>query len=206
MKLKFILLLAHGLTSLTCIVTAQIPTFSVGPKIGYNTTKLTTDISSITSELKSNFQFGAFVRLGNKVYIQPEINYVTKGGLLNGDSLPGYPFTQEVELKTLTFPILAGVRIIDLKAATIHLVAGPVATLILDKKLSISNPGTSWPIKSADDFKTASWSLQFGAGVDVLIFTLDLRYEVGLSNLYNGNSDLSVKNNLFNVSLGLKLF
>jgi len=206
MKKILILLLTFGFTSLTSIVTAQIPAFTIGPKIGYNTTKLTTDVSNISSELKGNFQFGAFVRLGTKVYLQPEINYVTKGGLLKGDSLPGYPFSQEVELKTLTFPILAGVRIIDLKAASIHLVTGPVATLILDKKLSISNPGASWPVKSADDFKTASWSLQFGAGIDVLIFTLDLRYEVGLSNIYNGNSDLSVKNNLFNVSLGLKLF
>jgi len=203
MKKIIITIIVLGLNG---IVVAQMPKFSIGPKIGFNTTKLSTDADAITSKVKSNFQFGAFVRIGDKIYIQPEVNYVIKGGVIKGDTLPGYPISQEVTLKTLTVPLLIGVKIINLKAASIHLVGGPVATFALNKKLSIANPGGSWPVSSTSDFKTASWSLQAGAGVDVLMFTFDIRYEAGLSNMYNGAQDISFKNNLFNVSLGIKLF
>jgi hypothetical protein len=203
MKKIIILLLAIGLTG---SVSAQLPAFSIGPKIGFNTTKLSTDASTIKSELKSNFQFGLFVRVGNKVYFQPEANYVTKGGLLKGENEAGDPISQEVTLKTLTIPVLLGVKIIDLKAASIHLVAGPVASFALSKKLSVTDPSDSWPVSSTDDFKTATWAIQAGAGIDVLIFTFDIRYEIGLNNIYDGEQDFSVKNNLLNISLGLKLF
>lgn len=196
------LFIALGLSGISF---SQIPGFTLGPKVGFNTTKLSTDADAITSELKSNFQFGAFVRLGNKFYVQPELNYVTKGGLIKGD-VAGTSISQKVTLKTLTIPLLVGVRIIDLKAASVHLVGGPVASFALNKKLSVDDLGESWPVNSTDDFKTATWAVQAGAGIDVLIFTFDIRYEVGLNNIYIGDQDISFKNNLFNVSLGVKLF
>ncbi len=62
-----------------------------------------------------------------------------------------------------------------------------------------------WPIHSVDDIKNSVWSVQMGAGLDVFFVTLDVRYEMGLENIYNGSSDLNMKNNMFNVSLGIKL-
>jgi hypothetical protein len=50
--------------------------------------------------------------------------------------------------------------------------------------------------------------MHFGAGVDVLFLTLDVRYELGLNNLYNTPPDGTVydlKNNLWRVSLGWKI-
>lgn len=199
MKRIIILLLAIGLNG---SIFAQLPAFSIGPKIGYNTTKLSTDASTISSDLKNKFQFGAFVRIGSKIYIQPEVNYVTKGGVLKNDDAT---INQEITLKTLTIPLLVGIRFIDLKVASIHLVGGPVASFALNKELSVTNPGGSWPVNTTDDIKNASWAIQAGAGVDVLMFTLDVRYEIGMSQMYNGTSNFSLKNNLLNVSLGLKL-
>jgi hypothetical protein len=203
MKKLIMLLLALGFAG---VIFAQMPGFTIGPKIGYNTTKLSTDADAVKSELKSKFQFGVFLRVGEKVYFQPEANYVTKGGVLKGVNAANEPIAQEVTLKTLTVPLLLGVRIINLKVASVHLIAGPVASFAMNKKLSISDPGASWPVQSSSDFKTASWAIQTGAGLDVLIFTFDIRYEAGLGNMYNGSQDVSFKNNLFNVSLGVKLF
>lgn len=202
MRKIIILILALGLS---VPIFAQLPAFCIGPKIGYNTTKLSPDPDVISSELKSNFQYGAFVRVGNKVFIQPEINYVTKGGQLKSKD-SGDPISQEITLKTLTIPLLLGVKIIDLKAASIHIIGGPAASFAIDKGISVTNPGSTWPVNSTNDIKRASWAIQAGAGVDVLIFTFDIRYEFGMSNIYNGSSDISLKNNLVNVSLGLKLF
>jgi hypothetical protein len=53
-----------------------------------------------------------------------------------------------------------------------------------------------------------SWGLEVGAGVDVFFLTLDLRYELGLNNLYipdAGDSEQKMKSNLFVVSLGFKI-
>jgi len=62
-----------------------------------------------------------------------------------------------------------------------------------------------WPIQSVDDLKNSIWSVQMGAGLDVLFMTLDVRYELGVENMYNGSSSFDLKNNTFNVSLGIKL-
>lgn len=203
MKKVIILMLAIGLNG---TIFAQLPAFSIGPKIGYNTTKLSTDASTVSSDLKNKFQFGAFVRIGSKFYIQPEVNYVTKGGVLKSNDA-GTTITQNITLKTLTIPLLIGYKFVDLKVASLHLVGGPVASYALNKKLSVTNPGASWPVNTTDDIKNASWAIQAGAGIDVLMLTLDIRYEIGLSNMYNGSNVnmKSLKNNLLNVSLGLKL-
>jgi len=201
MRKQIILLLALGLNG---TIFAQLPAFCIGPKIGYNTSDLSSDVSTISSDLKSNFQFGAFARFGDKIYLQPEVNYVIKGGVLKSSDIT-ITGNQEITLKTLTIPLLVGVKIINLKVASIHLVGGPAASFAINKELSITDPDSTWPINSTDDIKNSSWSLQAGAGIDVLMFTFDIRYEAGLSNM-SKVPDFSLKNNLFNVSLGLKLF
>jgi hypothetical protein len=81
--------------------------------------------------------------------------------------------------------------------------AGPAVSFAIDKQLS-ADQSSFVPIQSENDFKNKTWSVQMGAGVDVFSFTLDVRYEVGVDNLYQGNYDMSIKNNIFNVSLGMK--
>ncbi|MCK4638410.1 MAG: hypothetical protein KAT33_03225, partial [Bacteroidales bacterium] len=75
--------------------------FTLGPKIGYNTSKLSVDQSEIETSLKNSFQFGIFARIGkfdSKLYVQPEINWLTQGGVFKQPSLSGgiSPFEQEV--------------------------------------------------------------------------------------------------------------
>jgi len=82
--------------------------------------------------------------------------------------------------------------------------AGPAITFVLDKQLNPEQMNEFWPVHSVDDIKNSVWSVQMGAGLDVFFVTLDVRYEMGLENIYNGSSDLNMKNNMFNVSLGFK--
>ncbi len=181
---------------------AQIPGFSVGPKIGFNTNRLTTDIDSIKINSKGQFQIGAFMRIGKKIYFQPEISYVVKGGKLNIANVG----SQEIMLKSITIPLLVGTRPINAGIFNVRFMAGPTMSFITQKTLKSSDrPGTAWPIKSKDDLAKSLWSIQMGGGVDVLFLTLDIRYEIGLNNIYTGTSDLKMHSNLFNISLGYKL-
>ncbi len=187
--------------------------FTLGPKIGYNTSKLSVDQSDIKTSLKNSFQFGIFARIGKKLYLQPEINWLTQGGVFKQPSLSGgiLPFEQEVNLKTVQIPVLIGYKIINPKLINIRILAGPVASIVADK--TIENKVDNWiaPIEDAD-INDMIWSLQVGAGVDVLMFTLDVRYNIGLNKVINNITvdgkqvTFASKVSGFNVSLGWKIF
>ncbi|MBS4058112.1 MAG: PorT family protein [Bacteroidetes bacterium] len=159
--------------------------FSFGPKIGYTTSKLSADQSDITSDLKNSFLYGAFVRLGSKVYLQPEINWYTSGSVFKSPSLGGglSPIEQEINLKNIQIPLYIGFKLADLKLMNIRAQAGPTATIIVDKTIdSKSGGGFIAPIKEAD-ISDLNWGFQFGAGIDVLMLTLDIQYYVGITKM-----------------------
>lgn len=177
--------------------------FTLGPKIGYTASKLSTDFDDIKESARSNFQIGAFLRFGKKLYIQPEAYYSTSGGKLR---LSGTELEQEVKLKNLGVPILVGFKLINAKVFNLRIMAGPVANFILDKKVDFKNSYPN-PIQESD-FKNIAWGMDVGAGVDVFFLTLDIRYEFGLNNIYNspaGADSQKIKSNLFIVSLGFKI-
>ena len=178
--------------------------FSLGPKIGYNSYKLSTDMDSVQASIKKSFQIGAFVRIGKKFYLQPEANYQVSESTLS-QSIGSVVQSQDVTLKSIKVPALIGIKLINKGVFNLRLMAGPAINFVLDKKLNPEQINEFWPIQSVDDIKNSVWSVQMGAGLDVFFVTLDVRYEIGLENIYNGSSDLNMKNNMFNVSLGFKL-
>ncbi len=191
--------------------------FTLGPKIGYNTSKLSVDQSDIETSLKNSFQFGIFARLGSsdsKVYLQPEINWLTQGGVFKQPEVTGSlsPFEQEIDLKTIQIPVIIGYKIINPKIINIRILAGPVASIVTDKKIESKDiSGYIKPIEDAN-IEDLIWSLQVGAGVDILMFTIDVRYNIGLNKVIN---DITIdgtpvtfasKVSGFSVSLGWKIF
>jgi len=179
----------------------QLP-FSFGPKIGLNISKLSTDVSAITTAAKSGLQIGAFVRLGNKTYIQPELMFSGRGGIFETITpTKNGSVEQHFSLKTLDIPVLIGTKVINAPLAKLRIYAGPVASFVLSKSWRIGD------IEQAEDdikLKNAIWSATVGAGVDILMLTLDVRYELGLNNISSDNIS-SVKNNMWNISLGWKI-
>lgn len=178
--------------------------FSIGPKVGYNSYKLTDNMDSVQASIKNSFQIGAFIRVGSKVYFQPEANFQIDKSTLNKKA-GLLVLSQDVTLKSIKVPALIGVKLINTSGFNFRVMAGPAFTYIYDKKLSPSTMNELWPIHSVDDLNNSIWSVQMGAGMDILFMTLDVRYEIGIDNTYNGSSDLKMKNNMFNVSLGIKL-
>jgi hypothetical protein len=178
--------------------------FTLGPKIGYSTSKLSTDIDNVKEDAKNNFQIGAFARFGKKLYLQPEIYYATSGGTLK---IEGTQAKETIKMKNLVIPVLVGYKLINAKVINLRIFAGPVANFILDKTVDASDL-IQEPLQDSD-LKNVAWGMDVGAGVDVFFLSLDLRYEFGLNNIYNpsdGDDSQSIKSNLFIVSLGFKLF
>ncbi len=194
-----------------------------GPQIGYSASNLSINTSEITNNLKSNFMFGAFVRLGDKIYVQPEVNWLTQGSVfryptvsLNGINLS--PVEQNIQLRAIQIPVNVGWRFIDLKVANIRVFGGVTANIITKKTINNKDDNNSigkdliTPIKQ-EDIRNMQWQYQLGVGVDVMMFTLDVKYYGGINNLVKGDviynnvtHIISSKSNVFVVSLGWKVF
>jgi hypothetical protein len=196
--LLFCLLIGIGL-----MVKAQ-ENFTLGPRVGYNSNRLSDNMDSIQTAIDNSFQIGAFLRLGSKTYFQPEINYQVINGNMHktiGASL----LSQDIIIRTIKIPALIGTKLVDSDKVNLRVMAGPAVTFLFNKKLDPDHIDELWPIQTINDLKNSIWSVQLGAGLDVLFMTLDVRYELGVDNIYNGNSELKMHNNIFNVSLGIKL-
>ncbi len=189
-------LLLSALVFLTSVTFAQ---FTIGPKIGFTMSKLNTNFEDVKEEAQAGFQFGAFARFGKKLYVQPELMFVSKGGTIQTDLNKS-----SVKLNTMQIPVMVGYRLLNFKVVNLRVMGGPALSFIVNKEITIKE-GEQF-IKDTN-IKDAIWSLQLGAGVDVLMFTLDVRYEWGLNNLYDpqGETSYDIKSNLWNISLGWKI-
>lgn len=173
--------------------------FSIGPKVGFTTTILTADKHQIKEKFAANAHAGIFMRLGNKVFIQPEVNFTTKGGIFSQND---FLYTNEIELSTVEIPFLIGSKVVDLTVANLNIMLGPSMSFIVDKDIVMR---AGFEHLDPEKIKDAMWGIQSGIGLDVLMFTLDVRYELGLSNI-SAIEGIELKNSLFNVSLGWKIF
>lgn len=118
----------------------------------------------------AGFHIGVYGKLGNRIYVRPEIVYTsTSSGYNEGD----------LKIKKLDVPILVGAKVIG----PLHVFAGPAFQYLLD---------TEFDDISYDDVENDfSVGLNIGAGVNLGKFGIDLRYERGFSenevNFINSN-------------------
>jgi hypothetical protein len=225
-RLRFIIF--FGLLILTTSVKAQflMPAkmatgnfFRIGIKGGVNLARLETDglvtlngavikdqlLASL--DTKQSYVGGIYARLGRKIFIEPEVLVSTKGGSIY---VPGLSQTKQFTFTNIDVPVLLGFR-----WKIFHAMAGPVAsyTLKTDTELNdlINLVTTKYTGTTAEIAAKTSFSYQVGGGIDLLGFTLDVRYEGNLSQLTNtlpipAGITFSPRLNLYQVTLGYKIF
>jgi hypothetical protein len=161
------------------------PTFWWGPKVGADFLTPTIDQNEIQSQIKSNYQVGFFLQFGRKFYIQPEFYYATQ-------KEPGIT-TDDVTINTLKVPLMLGMRLVNLKVISAHIMAGPSASFLLKESISNSNR------------KQSNFALQAGGGIDLIgLFTLDVRYSFDMSNSMSNQIKQFSWDNGVNVTFGIK--
>lgn len=183
-------------------------TFDLGVKASYNTTQFKLSAGSVASGFKNGtgVNFGGFARIGgSKLYLQPELLYSsnTTTYTYSVKNTLGVmtTMTSDVKLKTFQIPILLAYKILDLKVASLRAFTGPAASFVTNK--GVQNLASQ--IKDNFTSDSMAWSWQIGAGVDVLMFTLDMRYDLGLNELKTVTTD-TFKSRMFTISLGFKFF
>ena len=186
---------------IVAVSNAQLPGISFGPKIGVNLDKVTTNLSTINDKMKTGYDLGVFLRIGGKCYFQPELLYSTSG--VNFSNAPiGSP--SKIDLKSINVPLMFGARLINLKVVNLRILGGPIASFPVNKKVDYNGIAST---TREITYKDAKWGAQIGAGVDVLMFTFDVRYNLDFNrNVSQQANDFSWDKQAVNFTLGWKLF
>jgi hypothetical protein len=209
------------LTLLSIVMLSFGQSFDLGIKGGFNSTKITTNSSlsdlqdytfdDFTSDLSGGYDIGAFARIGGKrIYLQPELLYSLKNGETQIQLSPdegGNPVTvnQEINLKAIQIPLLVGIKLVNLKLASIRAFTGPAMSIVLDGSESSLDQDISEGFQP-DQLENNIWDWQLGGGVDIGSFTFDVRYAWGITNITEDDYSFENKGNTLTFSVGLKLF
>lgn len=117
------------------------------------------------------YHFGLFGKIGNKVYLKPEVVYTTTKSDYDSDSF---------EMQKIDAPILLGYKILG----PLSVFAGPSFQYILDSEFE--------GITINDIENDFSIGFNFGVGINFKKIGIDLRYERGFSN----NEATFINNNI----------
>lgn len=181
--------------------------FSIGPKIGYQTAKLSYQRDDIKAGFANHFTIGLFgrVEIGG-FYVQPEVLWFKSSNAFNlGTSFAQDTIIGNVTIPTgaeMTFtlnamnfqvPIFLGYKYeIAHNIIAIRAQVGPTLNFTIPQQTLISQAvGTSTPEpidNQTFDTKTIAFGLQGGLGIDLLDnITLDINYNFGISKLFGAN-------------------
>ncbi len=232
MKKTILLIVAMLMMGSAAFAGGDLLTF--GPKIGYQTAKLSYAKSDIKNGFANHFTFGVFGRVTfGRIYVQPELLYFKTSNVFDvtlgqGTNIFNIPDNASINVTlrqaNLQLPVLVGFKILDLDLIKLRAQVGPTANFVLQSKTLVDYkvndvPGNEQEAGSGQGFdtRTIAWGAQVGLGVDVWKFTLDINYNFGLSKVYDvlNNTTLGetfnftntdkTNQNLFMVTVGFKI-
>jgi hypothetical protein len=210
---KYVIMMAF----LTVMAFASIAGgFEFGFKTGYSSTIFNTDngasvfsgsehytFRNAKDEFKGGYLFGVYskVSLIGSLFLQPELYYSKKSGSTDFNTNEGV-VNEKLTYYSWDIPVLAHLQLLDLKVLNVYGLGGLAASFRAGDKSSLSSQfAEHW---DGDNLRCTNWKAQLGAGVQVLRFSFDMRYEWGLNDLSASGLDRKSKSLMF--SLGYRLF
>lgn len=203
--MKKIIIAALSVLAFTSFSYAQ--DFKLGIKAGMNFTNLKSDNKWLSSDAKAGYQAGIWGRLGTeKFHIQPEAYFTSKSATIhpNLDDAPGQLVQGDIKFTNIDVPILIGTKF-PVGPIALKLQAGPLFSFVTKENNSYLDNVDEAYEDILTNYKHSFASLVVGTGVDILKFSVDLRYEYGLGNIskYEGQKQTL---NLWTVSVGFSIF
>lgn len=198
MKQQF-LALSSLLLCITCSVdiqAQQTPAFHIGVKGGTNFTKTSTESSSLEGKYGFGYQAGVMARMDvGSLYVQGEAlfnkrktSYETKGGS-----------SAKLSWNAIDIPVVIGYKVLKTDDFNVRVFAGGVYSYAFNNKIS-----TSQALQEGfKKFDKSNIGVTGCVGIDYKNFTVDLRYEKGLSSI---SKEFKTKPHSFSLGIGYFLF
>jgi hypothetical protein len=173
---------------------------SFGIKAGANLAKETAKYQglSVSTDSKVNFMAGVYLTamISSKIGIQPEVLYSGQGGQI---TQAGTTFKDKFAY--LNVPVLLRYQIVPM--FSIHI--GPQFGILMSAKSDDGSGNGYQDVKA--QYKSSDVALAIGAALDLPGgFNFGVRYVDGLSNIYIDTSSGTVKNGVWQLNIGFKLF
>ncbi len=188
MKTKIILFLSFVMIATAGFAQSSGKKKTFGFYIGPNFSNLNITSPNLSAANQSGFQVGAYKRTHGIIFTQAGLeyqklnsNFVTTDSTGTGSG--------SVELNRIQMPLYVGVKALGIRAY-----AGPVISYTL-------NAVSSDPEFSIDAFNRFGVNGTVGAGLNLLIFTVDAGYTFGLTNLFSSNFNGKADYGFINVGL-----
>ena len=198
MRMSVPVLLCCVIAGVTSTASAQV---SGGVKIGANFSNLNFDSPDVPNfDRRTGLVAGVFVTIPASRHfdIQPEVLYSQKGAKISeaGDKAT-------IELDYVDIPVLA--RYTSGGPASVQVFGGPSFGLRTRARSKAEFGGTTQTQDIKNDVKSSDIGLVVGAGLESGRFTVDGRYQWGLTNINKDEFDTTkVKNRTFSVLAGVR--
>ncbi|MCF8360897.1 MAG: PorT family protein [Prolixibacteraceae bacterium] len=194
---SFLLILLLG-------VKGQSP-INVGLKFGMNYSSLITSFDEVFDKSQiTHYHAGAFIRFSlDKVYLQPEVYFNTKGGIIdefNALYIDEYDYSEQFSYQTIDIPILLGFHIVNKPIFNLRVYGGPVLSYVTTDPII-----NDFSDLNVEELKDNFIGAQIGVGFDLWFVTIDARVE-NTFNIFIESSEYSAANQVYLISAGIKLF
>ena len=144
------------------------------PAIGINVSNVSKDPDTGNATGQVGYQVGASVLIGEKFYIDPGIFYVKKSTQFveEGTSVEEL----KLDMSGIRIPVAVGYHLLgnEESLAALRILGGGSAFFVTGVDAEGANK---------DDFKSPTWGLFAGAGLDIWILFLDVKYEWSLTDV-----------------------
>jgi hypothetical protein len=205
-KNKLGLFFTLNLLALTLIIVNQSEAqvgFSFGPKGGVSVNQFDNTDNGFSARTAWAAGVFANLHLGEVFSLQPELLIHQKGAVQNVSGTKN-----EIRLNYFSVPVLAKLMLPIQGTFYPHILAGPVYNYRLNAKYSATDNGSGTTVAFNDgDLKRTEIAGAFGAGLDIIsnniFFNLDGRYNVGFSDLNDGDNTVVLRNRNWTIMAGI---
>jgi hypothetical protein len=197
-----------------CMLGVSAQHFDIRAYGGFNVLQLTSDkgeniIDDVVHNQKVSgrpgAQFGVALTFGSRFYVQPGFQYaILSTKFVNENTVTGDELTDETTLRTISVPLKVGVRLIDPETENlfnVRVFGGFDGSHVISVDHSTKSDGIG--DIDVDDYSNLIVSADFGIGLDIFIFYLDVGYMLGLTPVYTGGDPS--KANAFYSNIGIRL-
>ena len=167
----------------------------IKPAIGLNFTNFSEDPATGKTSAKVGWQLGGTVAMGDKLYGEGGIFWTYKSTEYTEDATE---YTFNTEISGIRIPAMIGYHLMGKSGDGIGLRGFGGASVFIVTKVNALE-------LTKDDFNKASWGVFLGAGLDISMFFVDLKYEWSLTDVSSVTSfDVGKSKSLF-VNAGIRL-
>ncbi|MDR4955018.1 porin family protein [Chryseobacterium sp. ES2] len=173
----------------------QTPAFHIGVKGGANFTKTSTE-SSLEGKYGFGYQAGVMTRMDlGKLYVQGEALFSKRKTTY--ESQDGS--SSKLSWNAIDIPVVVGYKFIKTDDFNVRIFAGGVYSYAFNNNVSTSQA----LLESFKKFDKSNIGVTGGLGLDYKNFTVDLRYETGLTSI---SKEFKSKPHSFSLGIGYFLF